>query len=173
MTLLGNFSDDAFEEYQRLISEEQEIDFSEGDVYDFTRCVRADGSAYGTGGKCRQGSESAKEPKPSGKTRPKAAIESDMRKLTSSGAMQQRGLAGVKARAEHASLKAELNKSAQTKEGAPKESSGINLAKVQAAKAKLAADKKANGGKRLDRIQEEQRLERNRIQRENDKKINK
>jgi len=122
MTILGNFSDDAFEEYQRLISEEQEINFSEDNLYDFTRCVRPNGSAYGTGGKCRQGSESAKEPKPSGKTRPKAAIEADMRKLTSSGAMQQRGLAGVKARAEHASLKAELNKSAQTKEEASKRS---------------------------------------------------
>lgn len=48
------------------------------------------------------------EPKKSQGTRPKAAIEADMKKLTSSGAMQQKGLAGVKARAEHAKLKAEL-----------------------------------------------------------------
>lgn len=29
--------------------------------YDYTRCVRPDGSAYGTGGKCRKGTESAEE----------------------------------------------------------------------------------------------------------------
>ena len=27
------------------------------DYYDFTRCVRPDGSAYGTGGRCRKGTE--------------------------------------------------------------------------------------------------------------------
>ena len=30
-------------------------------IYDFTRCVRADGSVYGTGGKCRKGTEEAKQ----------------------------------------------------------------------------------------------------------------
>ena len=44
------------------------------------------------------------------RTRPKGAIESDMKKLTSSGAMNQKGTAGVKARKEHAKLKEELNK---------------------------------------------------------------
>ena len=102
----------------------------------------------------------------SSRTRPKAAIESDMRKLTSSGAMQQAGLAGIKARAEHAALKAELRKPLKDLEG----TSGINLSKVKAAKEKLAADKAANGGKRLDRIQEEQRLARNKAQRELDAK---
>ena len=48
------------------------------------------------------------QPKESGGSRPKAAIEADMKKLTSSGAMQQKGLAGVRARAEHAKLKSEL-----------------------------------------------------------------
>lgn len=32
--------------------------------YDFTRCVRPDGSSYGTGGKCRKGTESAKQAEP-------------------------------------------------------------------------------------------------------------
>lgn len=32
--------------------------------YDFTRCVRPDGSSYGTGGKCRKGTESAKSAEP-------------------------------------------------------------------------------------------------------------
>lgn len=30
-------------------------------MYDFTRCVKADGSAYGTGGQCRKGREEMKE----------------------------------------------------------------------------------------------------------------
>lgn len=30
------------------------------EVYEFTRCVRADGTAYGTSGKCRKGTEQAK-----------------------------------------------------------------------------------------------------------------
>jgi len=38
-----------------------EIDFSEAEVYDFTRCVRPDGTAYGTVGKCRSGTEEAKK----------------------------------------------------------------------------------------------------------------
>ena len=29
--------------------------------YDFTRCVRPDGTAYGTGGKCKKGTEEAKD----------------------------------------------------------------------------------------------------------------
>ena len=47
--------------------------------YDFTRCVRPDGSAYGTKGKCRKGTEQAKEvpslkakPQPKVKPQPKA-----------------------------------------------------------------------------------------------------
>jgi hypothetical protein len=57
MTALGNFSQEALEMFQ-LAASEQSYEFSEGDTYDFTRCVRPDGSAYGTGGKCRQGTES-------------------------------------------------------------------------------------------------------------------
>ena len=90
-------------------SEEDQLRFSE--AYDFSRCQRPDGSFYGTSGQCRKGSpagEKAVEPKKSQGARPKAAIEADMKKLTGSGAMQQKGLAGVKARAEHAKLKAEL-----------------------------------------------------------------
>ena len=47
--------------------------------YDYTRCVRPDGSAYGTKGKCRKGTEQAKEvpslkakPQPKVKPQPKA-----------------------------------------------------------------------------------------------------
>ena len=65
MTALGNFSPEALEMFQ-LAASEQSYEFSEGDTYDFTRCVRPDGSSYGTGGKCRKGTEGeakAKDPK--------------------------------------------------------------------------------------------------------------
>lgn len=50
-------------QYEALTAERKQIqdipvvDHSEGNAYDFTRCVRPDGSAYGTGGKCRKGTE--------------------------------------------------------------------------------------------------------------------
>lgn len=57
----GSFSEAALEQFAQLAAQTQPEDFAEGDAYDFTRCVRADGSAYGTRGKCRKGTESAKE----------------------------------------------------------------------------------------------------------------
>ncbi len=59
----GYFNDQALEAYEFLVAEAKGFDFSEGgSTYDFTRCVRPDGSAYGTGGKCRQGTESGPAP---------------------------------------------------------------------------------------------------------------
>lgn len=49
-----SFSDGALIEYQRLIKEKLES-YGEGNcwgVYDFARCVRPDGTTYGTRGKC-------------------------------------------------------------------------------------------------------------------------
>jgi len=62
----GHFSNEALEAYEALIADTFPLDFSEAQVYDFTRCVRPDGSAYGTGGKCRKGTREDKteEPKP-------------------------------------------------------------------------------------------------------------
>jgi hypothetical protein len=57
----GHFSEDALRHFAELAAQTQAADFSEGYTYDFTRCVRPDGSAYGTGGKCRKGTEGAKE----------------------------------------------------------------------------------------------------------------
>jgi len=111
----GYFDEKSLESYNLLIAEREGVDFSEGEIYDFTRCVRANGSFYGTSGRCRQGSPAGPKEETKG-------------------------------------------------------TSGINLSKVKAAKEKLAADKAANGGKRLDRIQEEQRLARNKAQRELDAK---
>lgn len=37
-----------------------------GQILDFTRCVRSNGTAYGTSGKCRKGVEQSKKPRPEG-----------------------------------------------------------------------------------------------------------
>jgi len=57
----GSFSSQALETYEALIADTFSLDFSEAQVYDFTRCVRPDGSSYGSRGKCRKGTEQAKE----------------------------------------------------------------------------------------------------------------
>ena len=61
MSVLGSFSDETFEKYQSLVVEREGVDFAEGDTYDFTRCVRPDGSAYGTRGTCKSGKQEEKE----------------------------------------------------------------------------------------------------------------
>ena len=61
----GEISEEALLKYSQLAAESLGLDFSEGeDTYDFTRCVRPDGSAYGTRGKCRKGTEGAAAAKP-------------------------------------------------------------------------------------------------------------
>jgi hypothetical protein len=60
-TVQGSFSSDALQAYKTLIAEQHPSDFSEGGTYDFTRCVRKDGTVYGTAGQCRKGTEEAKE----------------------------------------------------------------------------------------------------------------
>ena len=52
MSPLGGFSEDALLQYQQAIAEVKGTDFSEGLAYDFTQCVRPDGSGFGTRGKC-------------------------------------------------------------------------------------------------------------------------
>lgn len=58
--MFGHFSDEALARYVELVSQTQAADFAEGETYDFTRCMRQDGSIYGTRGKCRKGVESTK-----------------------------------------------------------------------------------------------------------------
>jgi hypothetical protein len=53
----GGFTEEALEAYQKALAEQAGTDFAEGDSYDFTTCIRPDGSAYGTRGKCRKGTE--------------------------------------------------------------------------------------------------------------------
>ena len=57
----GNYSEEALAAYAELVAASAALDFSEDNTYDFTRCVRPDGSAYGTRGRCKKGTESAKE----------------------------------------------------------------------------------------------------------------
>ena len=55
----GSFSQESLDTFSTLVSQSPSISYSESqkDSYDFTRCVRNDGSAYGTGGTCRKGTE--------------------------------------------------------------------------------------------------------------------
>lgn len=55
IAMFGHFSEEAICRYSYLIEEKLGISFSEGDTYDFTRCMRTDGSFYGTAGECRKG----------------------------------------------------------------------------------------------------------------------
>ena len=189
----GSFSEDALEQFTRLAAEKQGLDFAEGEVYDFARCVRSDGSFYGTGGKCRKGTEAgAKEeeaPKTAGGKKRRATAEAKKEAKAAS-----RAAAGAKVSANAArtrALKEELEKIKDKMKGAsPEEQNRLiqgamdraterskvtatpgMAAKVKAAKEKLKAEKAANGGKRTDRLQEERSLERNRQQREMDRKV--
>jgi hypothetical protein len=63
----GGFTAEALEAYQKVLAEQAGTDFAEGDSYDFTTCIRPDGSAYGTGGKCRKGTEGEAKSKEGGK----------------------------------------------------------------------------------------------------------
>jgi hypothetical protein len=49
----GSFSRDSLRSFSELI----QAAVDEDGLMDFTRCMRADGSFYGTRGKCRKGSE--------------------------------------------------------------------------------------------------------------------
>jgi hypothetical protein len=57
----GYFSEETLKQFSQLAGETFGTDFSESGTYDFTRCVRPDGSAYGTNGKCRKGTEGEKK----------------------------------------------------------------------------------------------------------------
>jgi hypothetical protein len=66
--MIGNFSENSLQLFQELVSE----GLPEEEVFDFARCVRPDGTAYGSRGKCRKGTEEEKaEQKPIEKKRKK------------------------------------------------------------------------------------------------------
>jgi hypothetical protein len=56
----GTFSENSLQQYSNLVKEKVELNYSEeAGSYDFTLCVRPDGSLYGTGGQCRKGTETS------------------------------------------------------------------------------------------------------------------
>jgi hypothetical protein len=61
--MLGSFSEKGLEAYKEAIQAYSgRVNFSESETYDFARCVRPDGSVYGTRGKCRKGTETSDKP---------------------------------------------------------------------------------------------------------------
>lgn len=48
----GSFSLEAVELYAQLIDSKHNQNFSESENYDFARCIRPDGTSFGTAGKC-------------------------------------------------------------------------------------------------------------------------
>ena len=61
----GNFSVESLERYQSLL---QQVGLPEGETYDFARCVRPDGTFYGTKGKCMPPNKPATSGKEEGST---------------------------------------------------------------------------------------------------------
>ena len=59
----GHFSEESLSQFVKLAYAETSQNFSEEDFFSFTRCVRPNGTAYGTGGKCRKGTEEASQEK--------------------------------------------------------------------------------------------------------------
>jgi hypothetical protein len=50
---MGHFNEEALRKFNVMCSEG--VEFSEGDSYDFARCIMPDGSIYGTKGQCKLG----------------------------------------------------------------------------------------------------------------------
>jgi NAD:arginine ADP-ribosyltransferase. len=70
----GSFSEQSLRKYEEMVGALSSCNFSELGLepYDYTRCVREDGTAYGTSGKCRKGTKQAKEVTPKKPKRAKA-----------------------------------------------------------------------------------------------------
>lgn len=69
--------------------------------YDFARCVRPDGSAYGTRGKCRKGTESQKEPKNTKQERPESMVKRSTYSWGSIIKLSKKGQPGAVLHPEH------------------------------------------------------------------------
>lgn len=73
----GSFSRDCLEVFNKLASAAQSFNYRESgtDSYDFTRCVRPNGTAYGASGQCRKGTEEKKQQVAHKATNPEKIIE--------------------------------------------------------------------------------------------------
>jgi hypothetical protein len=68
--MIGQFSDETLSKYVSLVEERVGLSFSEIEPYDFARCMRSDGSIYGSRGQCRKGTEVAASEGGSGSKKP-------------------------------------------------------------------------------------------------------
>lgn len=97
--MTGSFSEESLAKFAELANQTQAADFAEGeDTYDFTRCVRPDGSFYGTRGKCRKGSETGAKEVPTKPTSRSEKVE-DLRakvKEAKAGGATRGQLAGLR-----------------------------------------------------------------------------
>ena len=103
----GSFSEKSLAQFAELAAATLPSDFAEGDSYDFTTCIRPDGSAYGTSGKCRKGTEGVAKVKEKGAAptaKPKRALATSADAKT---AWKESESAVKSAKAEVARVKAE------------------------------------------------------------------
>jgi hypothetical protein len=126
-----------------LLSEQENVEFSEGETYDFTRCMRPNGTFYGTRGSCKKGSEAgakeAEAPKTAGGKKRRATAEG---KATDSAARKAAGAAKRSASAGRARLlKEELEKVKDKMRGADSETQNRLLKEASA-----AADRRSKEG---------------------------
>ena len=81
----GYFNDESLLIYSEMVAEKIGVDFSENETYDFTRCMRSNGTYYGTNGRCREGTEAeAKNKELAGK--PEGAAATSKPPVTSAAA---------------------------------------------------------------------------------------
>jgi hypothetical protein len=145
----GFVSEEALAEYSRLAAEKLGVDFAEGEVYDFARCMRADGSFYGTSGTCRKGSAAGDKeeeaPKTAGGKKRRATAEAK------NAAAAERKAAGNAKRSATAGrarlLKEELEKVKDKMRGADSETQNRLLREAAAAADRRSREAKAPADK--------------------------
>ena len=142
LNMLGGFSEEALLLFQ-LAASEQAYEFSEeGETYDFTRCMRPDGTFYGTGGTCKKGSVAgAKEKETPRQKRNREDLESPKNKAD----MDHVGL--MKLMAKSPTAQRQLREEAKAKAGKPRATANelrdqqralFDTAKARRAEAKAA-----------------------------------
>jgi len=90
--MIGSFSQESMEAFAAMVGEEN---FSES-LFDFTTCERPNGSLYGTGGRCRKGTETTSQgagyaPR-SGERKPENAVDALKQKILGGGQVNLNGL---------------------------------------------------------------------------------
>ena len=116
----GSFNEKSLLAYAELVAEKIDVDFAEGEVYDFTRCVRANGSFYGTSGRCRQGSPAGPKEEEGVKGNPRdpvAGLREQERSRQAKQAAEQKAKTLADAKEEMKSIADEIkNRGPHTKE---------------------------------------------------------